>query len=129
MHKTWAIFVLSINPLNKARKTAVVVFHSTSAPANEFLNVALKGGSVARCEHIRAIDQPSPRSRQILQPHQPSPGVHPIILHRPAHFKRSLQLPTHSRTFGLPKNLATQLLVKLNARHPRRLALWHAGDG
>jgi len=41
----------------KARKTVVIVPLSTSAPAIEFLNVALKGGSVARCEHIRSIDK------------------------------------------------------------------------
>ena len=38
-------------------KMKIVVPLSTSAPAIEFLNVALKGGSVARCEHIRAIDK------------------------------------------------------------------------
>ena len=57
LQKTRRVVVLSINPLNKARKTVVVVPLSTSAPAIEFLNVALKGGSVARCEHIRAIDK------------------------------------------------------------------------
>jgi mRNA interferase MazF len=57
LQKTRPVLVLSINPLNKARKTLVVVPLSTSAPAIEFLNVALKGGSVARCEHIRAIDK------------------------------------------------------------------------
>lgn len=57
LQKTRPVVVLSINPLNKARKTVVLVPLSTSAPAIEFLNVALKGGSVARCEHIRAIDK------------------------------------------------------------------------
>jgi mRNA interferase MazF len=57
LQKTRPVIVLSINPLNKARKTVVVVPLSTSAPAIEFLNVALKGGSVARCEHIRSIDK------------------------------------------------------------------------
>lgn len=57
LQKTRPVVVLSINPLNKARKTVVVVPLSTSAPAIEFLNVALKGGSVARCEHMRAIDK------------------------------------------------------------------------
>jgi mRNA interferase MazF len=57
LQKTRPVVVLTINPLNKARKTVVVVPLSTSAPAIEFLNVALKGGSVARCEHIRAIDK------------------------------------------------------------------------
>jgi mRNA interferase MazF len=57
LQKTRPVVVLSINPLNKVRKTVVVVPLSTSAPAIEFLNVALKGGSVARCEHVRAIDK------------------------------------------------------------------------
>jgi len=57
IQKTRPVVVLSINPLNKARKTVVIVPVSTSAPAIEFLNVALKGGSVARCEHIRSIDK------------------------------------------------------------------------
>ena len=57
LQKTRPVVVLSINPLNKARKTVVVVPLSTSAPAIMFLNVALKGGSVARCEHIRSIDK------------------------------------------------------------------------
>jgi mRNA interferase MazF len=57
LQKTRPVVVLSINPINKARKTVVVVPLSTSAPAIEFLNVALKGGSVARCEHIRSIDK------------------------------------------------------------------------
>ena len=57
LQKTRPVVVLSVNPLNKVRKTVVVVPLSTSAPAIEFLNVALKGGSVARCEHLRAIDK------------------------------------------------------------------------
>ncbi len=57
LQKTRPVVVLSVNPLNKVRKTVVVVPLSTSAPAIEFLNVGLKGGSVARCEHIRAIDK------------------------------------------------------------------------
>jgi len=55
IHKTRPVVVLSINPLNRARKTVVVVPLSTSAPAIDYLNVELKGGSVARCEHIRSI--------------------------------------------------------------------------
>jgi mRNA interferase MazF len=39
LQKTRPVVVLSINPLNKARKTVVVVPLSTSAPAIEFLNV------------------------------------------------------------------------------------------
>ena len=57
IHKTRPVVVLSINPLNRARKTVVVVPLSTSAPAIDYLNVELKGGSVARCEHIRSIDK------------------------------------------------------------------------
>ena len=57
LQKTRPVVVLSVNPLNQVRKTVVVVPLSTSAPAIEFLNVALKGGSVARCEHICAIDK------------------------------------------------------------------------
>ncbi len=57
LQKTRPVVVLSVNPLNKVRKTVVVVPLSTSAPAIEFLNVGLKGGSVARCEHIRVIDK------------------------------------------------------------------------
>ena len=57
IQKTRPVIVLSINPLNQARKTVVVVPLSTSAPAIAFLNVALKGGAVARCEHIRSIDK------------------------------------------------------------------------
>lgn len=57
LQKTRPVVVLSINPLNKARKTVIAVPLSTSAPAIEFLNVALTGGSVARCEHIRALDK------------------------------------------------------------------------
>ena len=55
--KTRPVVILSINPLNKARRTVVVVPLSTSAPEIKFLNVGLKGGSVARCEHIRAVDK------------------------------------------------------------------------
>lgn len=57
LQKTRPVVILSITPLNKVRKTVIVVPLSTSAPEIEFLNVALTGGSVARCEHIRAIDK------------------------------------------------------------------------
>jgi mRNA interferase MazF len=57
IQKTRPVVVLSINPLNRARKAVVVVPLSTSAPAIDYLNVELKGGSVARCEHIRSIDK------------------------------------------------------------------------
>lgn len=57
IQKTRPVVVVSINPLNKARKTVVIAPLSTSAPAIDFLNVALKGGSVAQCEHIRAVDK------------------------------------------------------------------------
>ena len=78
---------------------------------------------------IDIIDEPSPRPRQRLQPHQPSPGVHPAIFYSPAHLHRSLQLPAHRRPFGLPKNFAAQLFVKLHAGHTRCFAVGHAGDG
>jgi hypothetical protein len=48
--------------------------------------------------------------------------MYAAVIHRPTHFYRGLQLPTHRRPFGLTKNLAAQLRVKLNARHARRLA-------
>jgi hypothetical protein len=70
-----------------------------------------------------------PRPRQLLQSHQPSANVHATVINRAAHFIRGLQLPTHRRPFGLPKNFATQLDVELYARHARRFAMWHAGDG
>ena len=57
IQKPRPVVVLSINPLNKARKMVVVVPLTTSAPAIEFLNVGLKGGSVARCEHVRSINK------------------------------------------------------------------------
>ena len=57
IQKTRPVVVLSINPLNRARKTVVVVPLSTSAPAIDYLNVELKGGSVARCEHLRSVDK------------------------------------------------------------------------
>lgn len=54
---------------------------------------------------IEIIDEPSPRPRQRLQLHQPSPGVHPAIGHCPAHLNRGLQLPAHPRPLGLRKIL------------------------
>ena len=57
LQKTRPVVVVSISPLNKARRTIVVVPLSTSAPVIEYLNVELTGGSVARCEHIRSIDK------------------------------------------------------------------------
>ena len=57
IQKTRPVVILSANALNKVRKTVVVVPLSTSAPPIEHLNVALTGGSVARCEHIRSIDK------------------------------------------------------------------------
>lgn len=55
--KTRPVIILSINPLNKVRRTVVVVPLSTSAPEIKFLNIELNGGSIARCEHIRAVDK------------------------------------------------------------------------
>lgn len=57
LQKTRPVVVLTVNPLNKARNTIVIVPLSTSAPVIEYLNVGLTGGSVARCEHIRSIDK------------------------------------------------------------------------
>ena len=57
IQKTRPVVIMSLTPLNRARKTVIVVPLSTSAPAIEFLNVALSNGSVARCEHIRAMDK------------------------------------------------------------------------
>lgn len=57
IQKTRPVVVMSLTPLNRARKTIVVIPLSTSAPAIDFLNVAFANGSVARCEHIRAIDK------------------------------------------------------------------------
>ena len=57
LQKTRPVIILSITPLNTVRRTIIVVPLSTSAPEIDFLNVALTGGSVARCEHTRAIDK------------------------------------------------------------------------
>jgi mRNA interferase MazF len=57
IQKTRPVVVLSVNPLNRVRRTVVVVPLSTSAPAVEPINIALKGGSVARCDQIRTLDK------------------------------------------------------------------------
>jgi mRNA interferase MazF len=57
IQKTRPVVVISNSSINKARKTVVVVPLSTSAPVIQYLNVGLTGGSVARCDHIRAIDK------------------------------------------------------------------------
>lgn len=63
IQKTRPVVIVSITPLNRARSTVVVVPLSTSAPPIEHLNVPLKGGSTARCEHIRSIDKSRLRAR------------------------------------------------------------------
>lgn len=57
IQKTRPIVVVSLTPLNRARNTVIVVPLSTSAPPIEHLNIALQGGSTARCEHVRSIDK------------------------------------------------------------------------
>ena len=79
----------------------------------------------SRLRRARSITRP----RQLFQSHQPSASVHTAVIDRPAHLNRRLQLPAHSRPFGLPKNHAAQLFVQLHARHARWFAIGHAGDG
>jgi mRNA interferase MazF len=57
IQKTRPVIVVSVNPLNKARKTVIGVPLSTSAPAIENVNIALTGGAVARCDQIRTLDK------------------------------------------------------------------------
>ena len=57
IQKVRPVVIMSLTPLNRSRKTVIVVPLSTSAPPIEFLNVAFPNGSVARCEHIRSIDK------------------------------------------------------------------------
>ena len=53
----WARLDPTVGSEIQKTRPVVVVPLSTSAPAIEFLNVGLKGGSVARCEHVRSIDK------------------------------------------------------------------------
>lgn len=55
IQKTRPAIVLSNTLINQARKTVIVVPLSTSAPAITYLNVSLTGGSIARCDQIRAV--------------------------------------------------------------------------
>jgi mRNA interferase MazF len=57
IQKIRPVVVVSINPLNRARKTFIGVPLSTSAPAIEHVNIALTGGSVARCDQVRTLDK------------------------------------------------------------------------
>lgn len=57
IQKIRPVVVVSINPLNRARKTFIGVPLSTSAPAIEHVNVVLTGGSVARCDQVRTLDK------------------------------------------------------------------------
>ncbi len=57
IQKIRPVLVLSINAINKARKTFIGVPLSTSAPAITNINVLLTGGSVARCDQVRVLDK------------------------------------------------------------------------
>jgi mRNA interferase MazF len=57
IQKIRPVVVVSINPLNRARKTFIGVPLSTSAPAIEHVNILLRGGSVARCDQVRTLDK------------------------------------------------------------------------
>lgn len=60
-----------------------------------------------------------------LQMRQVPHGVSPVGT---AHFGRGHQSGAHRRALRLPKNKATRVNAQLNAAHPGRLALGHAGD-
>ena len=57
IQKTRPIVILSVNPLNRARRTVIAVPLSTAATPIEYINVALTGGSVARCDQLRTLDK------------------------------------------------------------------------
>ncbi|MDD5333033.1 MAG: type II toxin-antitoxin system PemK/MazF family toxin [Rhodoferax sp.] len=57
LQKTRPVVVLTINAFNRARKTVIVVPLSSSARNEPPLNVALTGGSVARCDQLRTLDK------------------------------------------------------------------------
>lgn len=57
VQKTRPVVVVSVNPLNRARKTFIGVPLSTSALPAGPVNVALTGGSVARCDQVRTLDK------------------------------------------------------------------------
>jgi mRNA interferase MazF len=57
IQKVRPVVVVSVNPLNRARKTFIGVPLSTSAPAIAHVNIALTGGSVARCDQVRTLDK------------------------------------------------------------------------
>jgi mRNA interferase MazF len=57
IQKTRPVVVVSVNPLNRARKTFIGVPLSTSATPAPPVNIALTGGSVARCDQVRTLDK------------------------------------------------------------------------
>jgi mRNA interferase MazF len=57
IQKIRPVIVLSVDRINQTRRTVIVVPLSTSAPVITGVNVPLTGGSVARCDQIRAIDK------------------------------------------------------------------------
>ena len=63
IQKIRPVVVVSINPLNRARKTVIGVPLSTSAPAIEHVNIELTGGSVARCDQVRTLDKTRLRNK------------------------------------------------------------------
>ena len=63
IQKIRPVVVVSINPLNRARKTFIGVPLSTSAPAIEHVNIELTGGSVARCDQVRTLDKTRLRNK------------------------------------------------------------------
>ena len=63
IQKIRPVVVVSINPLNRARKTFIGVPLSTSAPAIDYVNIELTGGSVARCDQVRTLDKTRLRNK------------------------------------------------------------------
>ncbi|MFM2345103.1 MAG: hypothetical protein RLZZ210_1716 [Pseudomonadota bacterium] len=57
INKLRPVAILSVNSLNKARNTVIIIPLSTSAKEVKFINVGLTGGSIARCDQIRTIDK------------------------------------------------------------------------
>ena len=57
IQKTRPVVILSVNPLNRARRTVIAVPLSTAAEPIAYINVALTGGSVARCDQVRTLDK------------------------------------------------------------------------
>ena len=57
IQKTRPVVILSITAINKVRKTVIVVPLSTTSKEVNYINVALTGGSTARCDQLRSIDK------------------------------------------------------------------------